>query len=263
MPTKMKNIMDIMEKMAPTHMAEGFDNVGLIIGHEDVIVSRLLLALDATDAVVDEAIKLGCQAIITHHPIIWSPLKTITSQNPQGKRLLKLIENGISVYASHTNLDACEGGVNDMLFDILELRHKEMVSERQLSVYLGRAGKPYQPLPLAKFAAFVKDKLKVDTTTYCGDPNATVHKVGIIGGSAANEGFFADMLAAGCDTFITADIKYSAALLAADMGLNLIEATHYGSEIIFAKGLKPYLLANLPNVEVFVSKVDGQPFRAC
>ena len=261
MAVKMRQIMEVIEGLAPVDTAEEWDNVGLLLGRRDADVSKVLIALDALDAVVDEAAAIGAQAIITHHPAIFRPINRITDENPLGRRLLRLAEGGICLYCAHTNLDAADGGVNDMLFDIFGLLNKELVCEGKPGVFVGRAGILPAATSLSDFAVTVKNILGLETATYCGDGNATVRKVGIIGGGSANTDFFTAMRAAGCDVFITSDIKLSSAQAALDMGLNLVDATHYGGEVIFAEKLAEYLRQRLGGVEFAVSKVNGQPFK--
>ena len=261
MAVKMRQIMDVIEEMAPIDTAEDWDNVGLLLGRRDAPVSKVLIALDALDAVVDEAVAIGAQAIITHHPAIFRPIDRITDESPLGRRLLRLAESGICLYCAHTNLDAADGGVNDMLFDIFGLLNKELICETKSGVFLGRAGNLPASTSLSDFAVTVKNTLGLETAAYCGNGNAAVSKVGIIGGGSANTDFFAAVLKAGCDTFITSDIKLSSAQAALDMGLNLVDATHYGGEVVFAKKLAEYLRGRLNGVEFAVSKVNGQPFK--
>jgi dinuclear metal center YbgI/SA1388 family protein len=264
----MRNITDAIEKLAPLDFAFDGDNAGLIIGRHDKKISKVLLALDATDEVIKEAIGLGCEAIITHHPPIWDAIKRVTDHNPHGSRLLTLIEKKIAVYAAHTNLDFCEGGISDRLFDILELKNRESFHEDKPGVFAGRAGilnpSIHKKMNLEQFAIFVKEKLNLPHITFSENtaPNAAVCKVGIMAGDAAKPGFFRSAKAAGCDTFISADISYTNALEAKSLNINLIDATHYGSEIIFTQILTKHLKEHLPNLEVIVSKIDGQPFKS-
>jgi len=257
----MSQIIEIIEKLAPVETADERDNVGLLLGRRDADVPKALIALDALDAVIDEAVAIGAKAIITHHPAIYRPVNRITDETPLGRRLLRLAEAGICLYAAHTNLDAADGGINDMLFDAFGLVNKELICEIKPGVFLGRAGSLHVPTTLKNFTLTVKSALGLQSATYCGNGNDVVKKVGIIGGSAANDDFFAGVLAAGCDTFITADIRMHPAQAALEMGLNLVDATHYGSEVIFANKLAEYLCQRVQGVEFVVSNIDGQPFK--
>ena len=260
MAVKMSQIMEIIEVLAPVNIAEEWDNAGFLVGRRDADVSKVLIALDALDDVIDEAATIGAQAIITHHPAIFRPINRITDESPLGRRLLRLIEGGICLYCAHTNLDAADGGINDMLFDIFGLVNKELICETKPGVFVGRAGVLPAPATLTDFAVTVKNTLGLQMAAYCGDGNAAVRKVGIIGGSG-NASFFAEMLAAGCDTFVTSDIKFHHAQAALEMGLNLVDATHYGGEVVFAEKLAEYLSQRIDGVEFVVSNINGQPFK--
>jgi dinuclear metal center YbgI/SA1388 family protein len=165
MSAKMSQIMEIIEKLAPTDIAEEWDNVGLLVGRGNADVSKVLIALDALDAVVDEAIALGADAIITHHPAIFRPINRITDESTSGRRLLRLIEGGICLYSAHTNLDAADGGVNDMLFDIFGLLNRELICETKPGVFAGRAGILSEPMRLSDFALTVKHTLGLAVAT--------------------------------------------------------------------------------------------------
>jgi dinuclear metal center YbgI/SA1388 family protein len=258
---KMSEIAAVIGGFAPPATAMADDNIGLIVGRHSADIGKVLLALDATDEVISEAIEAGCQAIITHHPPIWQPIKRIADDCAIERRLLTLIENKIAVYSAHTNLDFCDGGINDMLFDKLGLTDKELVHEEKPGVFSGRAGILPQSIKLAEFAQMVQSKLGLATAIFCGKPNADVRKVGLIAGATARAHYFESMIAAGCDTYVTSDIVYTNALKAKDLGLNLVDATHYGSEAIFTEILAPLLREKLPNLEVIVSKIDGQVFK--
>jgi len=254
MPVKMSQIMDAIEEFAPLHLAEDWDNVGLLVGRRGADISKALVALDALDGVIEEAIVLGANAIITHHPLIYQPINRINDDSPLGCRLLRLTENNICLYCAHTNLDMADGGINDMLFEVFGLQNKEQMCA-------GRAGILPGQMTLSDFAIYVKNTLGLSVATYCGDGESEVRKVGIIGGSSANVDFFQAVLAAGCDTFVTADIKFAAAQAALDMGLSLVDATHYGSEVIFAERLAKYLESKIKDVDIIVSNVNGQIFN--
>src|SRR5689334_11051717 len=122
-------IIEALERLAPSSLALEWDNVGLLVGESNRAVNKALIALDATDQVVEEAVTKGADLIITHHPVIFHPVKRVTDQTVLGRRLLKLIKNNISVYSAHTNLDIANGGVNDVLFELLGLRDKEPMEQ--------------------------------------------------------------------------------------------------------------------------------------
>jgi len=257
----MCKIIEAIEAVAPPQLAEAWDNIGLLVGYKDVEISTALIALDITDAVIDEALAIDANAVITHHPVIFKPINRINDGTAAGRRLLRLIENRICVFSAHTNLDVVEGGINDILFDALGLTEKESICETMPGVFAGRAGILAESLKLSEFAKHVQRCLGLDAARFCGDLDAPVGKVGLVAGSAANESFFAGAISAGCTTFVTSDIKFSAAQAALDMGLNLVDATHFGSENIFAENLKGRLSAVLPQCNFVVSNINGQVFN--
>jgi len=254
----LNEVIKVLEDFAPPAIAAKWDNIGLLLGHGTADVRRVLLALDVTDAVVAEALELGVCAIISHHPLMRDGVKSISDKTPFGRRFLTLAENKIAVYSAHTNLDFCTGGVNDQLFDILELQSRQSIAEYSPDVFVGRAGTLANEMCLSDFAVFVQKKLGLPMASYCGDGAALVRKVGVVGGGGAKEELFQEALDAGCDTFITSDVKYSAALSAADMGLNLIDATHYATEMVFTNALTALFREKMPNLEVIVTKINGQ-----
>ena len=124
MSVKVKDIMGVMEKIAPRHLAEGWDNVGLAIGDPEREVTKILVALDVIDPVVEEAKEIGAEMIVTHHPmLLFKKIESITTQNTLGKRIYNLIENGIAAFSAHTNLDIAKGGTNDVLAELAGLQN--------------------------------------------------------------------------------------------------------------------------------------------
>jgi dinuclear metal center YbgI/SA1388 family protein len=135
---KVKQIVSLIEDLAPREIAEEWDNVGLLVGSIDSVVNRVLLLLDVTEAAVDRALELGCELIIAHHPVIFRPLKALRTDSPQGRILEKLIRAGVSVYAAHTNWDKCRSGTSRRLAESLGLRSisvlKVMGQERRMKL---------------------------------------------------------------------------------------------------------------------------------
>lgn len=122
-----RDVFNLMEKWAPKSLAYDWDNVGLQIGSSDHQVNKIMITLDVLESVVDEAIEKGADLIIAHHPLLFKPLKQIDFDTPQGRTIKKLVQNNISVYASHTNLDAADGGVNDILCDLLGIENRSVL----------------------------------------------------------------------------------------------------------------------------------------
>ncbi len=256
---RVKWLKEIMEEQAPKNLALEYDNVGLLVGDTEKEISKVLVALDLTEAVCDEAIALGASAVVTHHPIIFRAIKKITTEDTLGRRLIKLIKNDIAVYASHTNLDIASGGTNDVLFEKLELCNKKNLEKNELS--LGRIG-DCNPISLEEFAQKTKKSLGLQAVAVSGDLSRTIKTVGICTGSGSDVKLFASAKSGGCDVFVTGDITYHDAQAALEMGLALIDATHYGTEVIVVETLKNYIQAKANetgnNLEVVASGVNGQ-----
>ncbi len=260
-----KDIVNLMEKVAPLDLKESFDNIGLLIGCDDFKVNKILLALDVNDEVIDEAIKEKCNLIISHHPIIFKSIKNINNNSVLGKKIIKLIKNDISVYSSHTNLDSCSVGTNDVLFDLLDLKNKGVLikNENYENCGLGRIGETKRDFTLKEFIEYIKEKLKLNTLVYCDDNNGlekTIKKVGLCTGSASSYDFISNAKKLGCDVYITGDLTFHNAQLAKELNIALIDGTHYGTEVIVLNSLKAYLNKEC-NLEVIISKVDGQTIK--
>ena len=242
------DILNFVETLAPRELKMDWDNVGLNCGHLDRPVRRILVALDPFTHVCREAKEIGADLLVTHHALIWKP-GFITDRDNQGRNTLFLIENGIAHINAHTNLDQAPGGVNDVLAAKLGLEQVVIVNPVS-GVGLMRCGE-VEEQSLSEFLGFVKDKLHCDGLRYC-DGGKPVRKVAVGGGSCA--GGMDEVLAAGCDTFVTADIKYNQFWDAKDLGLNLIDAGHFHTENPVVAVLAEKIAAAFPETEVKISE---------
>ena len=258
-----KEIYHFLDGKAPFDSQLGFDNAGFLVGRGDRQVQRVLVALDITQQVAEEAAAAHAELIVSHHPVIWEGAKSVTVVRILGRKLLALITNGVAAICAHTNLDAAQGGVNDALAAALGLTDTALL--KTYGVY--RDGTPFGierigTLPggsvsLVSFAATVKEKLSSNGVRYV-DAGRPVCKVAVGGGSCSSS--MADVLAAGCDTFVTADVKYDGFLDAKAMGLNLIDAGHYPTENVVCPVLVSWLKEGFPGVEVMLSKCHKEVF---
>jgi len=261
---KCKDIINQMRTLAPENLAMSWDNTGFMVGDLDSDVQKILLALDITDDVVEEAMQKSANLIITHHPVLYKDFKSITTQTAVGRRVIKLIQNNIAVYSSHTNLDMCDGGVNDALFSVLELTKKEKLMEQNTPLDIamaGRVGELKTPMTLEEFAEFTKKKLNLQGIRFVGDEATKITKVALCAGAASDKQMFDLAVKNGAEVYITGDICYHDGQKAQDMGLCLIDATHYASENVVFNTLKKYLQDNLKGVETIISGCDGQVFK--
>ncbi len=224
MSVNVADIIKIMEEIAPPAMAEDWDNVGLMLGRRCKAVKKLLLALDITGEVVQQAIAQKADMIITHHPLIFRGLKRVTDNEWQQELLLTLAEKGIAVYSAHTNLDCVSSGVNDVLAKKL---HLDSVDVLDSDNGLGRIG-IVPACSLQEFAAMVKKVLRADYVAV-GDAGKQVHKVAVCGGAGSD--LISLALLCGADTLVTGDIKYHEAQQAVFSGLNVIDAGHQPTEL--------------------------------
>ena len=232
-----QNIFDFLESKFPTDTACDFDNVGILVGDSDSVITKALVALDCTVDTIKEAKNNGCQLIITHHPVIFEPLKKVLKCSI----VYELIENGISVISMHTNLDVGVGGVNDCLCDILSPLACETVIASD-----GYALKKCTLSPLSSddLADILKSRLG-GTVKYL-PTDKPIKTVLICSGSGGN--FVEDAINFDCDALITADVKHNQFLLAQHNGIALFDAGHFNTEDVVVEPLKD-LLSKEFNVE--------------
>jgi len=236
-----------------------FDNVGLLVGLTGQEVKRILIALDITDEVVEEASNIGANLIVSHHPLFFE-LKSVTDSDRTGRKIVNLIRNGISAICFHTNLDAARGGVNDTMAGLLGLNDVKLLSEDGKGpdgepYGIGRYGELPEPLALDSFLELVKSKLNSKGLRY-HDAGRPVKRVAVLGGSGGSE--MKHVLEKGCDTFITADIRYDVFLAAKEEGLNLIDADHFCTENVVCQTLQSWLGEAFPDIRVEISSKHGQ-----
>ena len=245
--TTVRDVERFLYDWAPAGLAAEWDNVGLLVGDPEREVRRILTTLDITEAVVEEAIGAGVDLIVSHHPVMncaWHPVQTLRTDDRQGRILTKLVENHISAICMHTNLDAAEGGVNDILAKKLGLLDTEYLNEEKI----GRVGTLKCELPLVEFTRFVVKSLGCNGLRYtdCGKP---VHRVAVGGGACGD--YIAQAVALGCDTFVTSDLRYHDFLDTKE--LNLIDAGHFPTEQVVVPELCRRLQAVFPAVSVSTS----------
>ena len=249
-----KDIFDFINTVAPPYMKESWDNVGLNCGRMDKEVQTILVALDPFSGVCQEAAEVGADLLVTHHALLWNP-GFITDETQQGKNTLFLIERGIPCINAHTNLDLAPGGVNDTLAKVLGLSDVKVVNpagkdEAGNEYGLLRCG-AVEEQTLDVFLQRVKDALGCEGLRYA-DGGKAVSKVCVGGGACGGE--LMDAYKAGCDTFVTADVKYNQFWDAKDLGMTIIDAGHFHTENPVVKVLADKITAAFPEVQVIISK---------
>ena len=253
--TTVADILKYVETLAPRNMKMDWDNVGLLCGSKSTPVTKILVALDPFEGVCQEAQEWGAQLIVTHHPLIFQAPKAITDETSIGRSIMGLCRAGISAINAHTNLDQAPGGVNDVLAQTLGLQNCAVLSP----VGSDAEGNPWGLLrcgivtqqSLEAFLGHVKAALRCEGLRYV-DGGKPVRKVAVGGGSCA--GAMLEALDAGCDTFVTADVKYNQFWDAKDLGLNLIDAGHFHTENPVIPVLAAKIAAAFPEVEVKISE---------
>lgn len=267
---KLKKIYQYLDSLAPFEIQMDFDNAGVMVGAEDLEVKRILVALDVTFDVVKEAKRRKCQLIVSHHPLIFHPLKSVTPDDPTGKTVLELCRSNIAVISAHTNLDQAPLGVSDVLMRKLGVRTTGMLevsgSINPTGAYprtygLGRCGTLSEAMAPMDFVKKVKKDLKArGLRAVVG--NRPIEKVAVCGGAGGD--LMDKALAWGADAYVTADVKYHEFLKAHELGLTLIDGGHFATENPMMVELQDLLQCAYEDqgVEVFLSKVHKEVYFA-
>ena len=234
-----KDIFDFLNEKFPTETACDFDNVGLLVGDPCAEVTKAVVALDCTPSAVNTAKENGCQLIITHHPIIFDPLKQVLA----GSAVYEVIKSGISVISMHTNLDVGIGGVNDCLCSALSLENVKKVAAAD--GYLLNVGEFSSPLCPEVLAVYIKEKLG-GGLKYFG-ANKEIKRVLLCSGSGGS--YVTEVKKHNCDALITADIKHNQFLDAERLGISLFDSGHFETEDVVTEPLKQLLTQNFSSIQ--------------
>ena len=244
-----RDFYDFLDEIAPFAAQEGWDNSGFLVGDGSRRVEKVLVALDATEPVLDEACCTGAQLIITHHPVIFGSLKEL---HPENIAFLAA-ERGVAIISSHTSLDIADGGVNDCLAAALKLHNVRKCGDE---LGLLRIGELEAPLSCGEFVRYVAEKIGVGGIKFT-PTEKPIKSVAVCGGSGAE--FFRDAMAAGADAFVTANIKHNFFIDIRRAGFCVLDAGHFCTENTVVKPLAEKLAAQFPDVEVVVSQVSCDP----
>ena len=259
----LREIINSIESVAPRSAQEEWDNSGMQVGDTGREVSSVLLTTDITEDVVNEAIMLGCQLIISHHPLLFHGLKQVCGQTPQARIVALAIKHDIAIYSAHTSLDSVVGGINTRLADKLGLTEQKILVPqpqttsndlKQPQTGLGVIGQLPQPMPYEAFIAHVREVLECTYVRYTRGKNEMVQTVALCGGSGAE--FIGEAIAQGADVYLTADCKYHE-FQDAEGQIGLIDIDHWYSER-HAREIFRDILAPL-GVQCYISKQDKTP----
>ncbi len=257
------DIIDYLNEIAPWRYAEEWDNVGLMVGNRESNVTKILLCMDITSDVISEASGCGAQMIISHHPFIFSKLKSIDMETFKGQHIANLIKNDISVVSAHTNLDTAPGGVNDTLAECLHLTNCQNLKPyipKGLNCDLGM-GKIGELLNYKSFDEFVKDikkNLGIENVRIIGKKPEKVKNIAVFCGSFDDD--LENLKKRKVDVLVTGDIKYHTALDAAQMGLCIVDAGHFATERMLLPKLRDTLKKKFKEIDIICSKMEADPF---
>ena len=261
--TKVRDIYDYLNAIAPVSLKMDFDNVGLLVGDYEAEAGRCLLALDITDEVIQEAKNIGAELIVSHHPLIFGSIKSVTADDLTGRKIIELIKNDISAICMHTNLDIAQGGVNDALMNALGASVSSYLEPcgsdaEGNEIGCGRVGELKSETEFAEFLCVCKQALNAGGLRY-HDAGKKVKKLAVMGGAGGSSIALAKAL--GCDTYVTSDIKYNGFLDAKELGINLIDADHFCTENVVIPVLAQKLSKEFTGTEFIVSSVHKQTVR--
>lgn len=258
---KIKDIIEIMEDFAPQNLKEDFDNVGFMVGDKEKDVKKILLALDCTLDIIEEAKNKNIDLIITHHPLLFRKPSNITTDTLIGKKIIELIKNDIGLYSSHTNLDSAEEGLNETIVKILGFEKGILLEKnknsRNNNEGIGRLIKLEEPLIIEDLVSLIKGKLNIPFVKLVKG-NSTVKSIAIINGSGSD--FFSIAAKKGADCIITGDTTYHYASDYQEMGISIIDPGHFSSEWIVFQEVINKIKGKFDEIEIIVSNKSKDPY---
>jgi dinuclear metal center YbgI/SA1388 family protein len=266
---RIKDIFEWIDSWAPFRYAESWDNCGLQVGNPQSPVTRVLVALDPASSVLREAKELGCQCVVTHHPLLLQPINSVRTDSWPGSIVGQALMSGISIIAAHTNLDAARHGTNVQLKDLLGLggigpldaETAHCGDEQYLGI--GLVGLLPCEATLESLAARLNGVLGGTVVRVTGDLRKPVTRVAVCTGSGGS--LMGKVLASGAEVFITGDLKYHDARLAEESGLAVIDIGHFASEKLVLEPFGDFLRSKAKSegaeLEVFVSRSEIDPFK--
>lgn len=258
------SIVELLESFAPSHLAEEWDNVGLLLGDESRPVSRIMTCLTLTEDVAAEAVDEQADLVVTHHPLPFRPLQRLTTATPEGRVLWALAGAGISVYSPHTALDSAAEGINWQLADGLNLAEIEPLvphdqSRPEEALGAGRCGAVLEPITLAQLAARVCEMLAIDQLRVMGEAEQPIARVAVACGSGGS--LLDAAVDCGADVLVTGEATFHTVLAARGVGLSMLLVGHYASERFALERLAERLAAGRPSLCVWASRRERDPLR--
>lgn len=237
---KVSDIFDFINSIAPFETQETWDNSGMLIGDGAAPVKKIAVCLDVTNDTLDKAFDFGADLVVSHHPIIWDPLKSVPFDSPVGRA----IKNGTSIISAHTNWDFADAGVNDVLATVIGLSDIHRITDEG-DLAMPRVGTLKVPVPANEFAKVVAEAL--DTVVRVSSPEKMIKTVAVCGGAGAS--FMNDIAKSGADAYVTGDAKHNDFLDATDLHISLLAAGHYETETVSMPVLMKLLKNEFPDIE--------------
>ncbi|MDO4569547.1 MAG: Nif3-like dinuclear metal center hexameric protein [Planctomycetia bacterium] len=256
---KIQDICRFMESFAPTALSESWDNVGLLCGDRSAPCSRVMTCLTVTPESANEAVERGAQLIVSHHPIPFRPMKSLTEDETVGHLLRTLIRADVAIYSPHTSFDSATRGINQQIAEALGLSSiLPFVPHPEADGGTGRFGEFPQPIDLGTFLSRVKTLFRLPYVQYVGAPSASVRRVGIGCGAAGD--FFKHALRTKCDVFLTGEANFHTCLESKARSLPLVLMTHFAGERFACENLAQILKEELPDLEsVWACESEVEP----
>lgn len=251
------DIINIINDFAPCSYQESWDNSGLIVGDVNREVTSILIALDCTPCVIDEAISIGAQMIITHHPLLFKGVKQITPGNIQGRMLIEAIKNDLIVYSVHTNIDKVINGVSALMADKLNLQQRSILSvdSSDNEIGLGIIGSLPASISPSSMIVMIKDLFNLSVIKSSKLINRDINRVAVCGGSGSS--LISEAYKKGADLYISGDFSYHNFFC--EDGIMIMDIGHYESEIAVTNLLMDIILKKIPNFAVRISEKNANP----
>lgn len=259
--SKVSNIMQVIEEFAPKFLKEDYDNVGLMVGDENKVVKKVLLALDCTKEVIKEAIELDADLILTHHPLLFKKPKNIVKGDLTGDKIISLIKEDIVLYSCHTNLDSTKNGINETIVKMLGFDSREIIEPNESrnckNCGIGRIVRLKNEISFSDLINLVKEKLDINHMRVVRG-SGKIKTLAIINGSGQD--FFYKSKSLGADCIITGDTTYHFASDFKELGISVIDAGHFSTEyLVFLKTFE-FLKEKFKDVEFLASKKSSDPY---
>ncbi len=259
--TKVADVVGFLDQCNPAELAEDWDNVGVLLGDPQSKALRVLTCLTLTPDVAAEAVDKKVDLIVSHHPILFRAIQKITTATSEGAMLLRLIQAGIVVYSPHTAFDSAANGINQQIADRFGLTGIQPLrpGDDGQTLGAGRFGDLPKKMTLQELTTRIRGEFDLPAVQFAGDANATVQRLGIACGSAAE--FLSDARKAGCQAFLTGEARFHSALEARTEGIGLILIGHYASERPAVEQLATVIATEFPSLTVEASEVETDPLQ--